>query len=125
MPARTMTLLQRFKSKLSESNKNGCIEWKGAIRRTYGVIRICDKNLKYKYNSSQSAHIISYELFIGNIPEKMLVLHKCDNRLCVNPKHLFLGTHKDNALDMINKDRGNMKRGKIFEHHPFNNKVTK
>lgn len=113
-----MTLLERFNSKLSELTESGCIEWKGAIRRTYGVIRICDKNLKYKYNSSQSAHRISYELFKEEIPKKMLVLHKCDNRICVNPDHLFLGTHKDNALDMIKKDRGNMKKGKFFEHNP-------
>lgn len=76
----------------------GCWEWiQGKKNNNYGC-----------YNNKQ-AHRIFYELYIGNIPNAMYVCHKCDICYCVNPDHLFVGTAKDNARDMINKNRGRMK----------------
>lgn len=52
-----------------------------------------------------STHRISYQLFIGPIPDGMCVLHRCDTRACINPGHLWIGTKKDNTQDAIKKGR--------------------
>lgn len=54
---------------------------------------------------------MSYQIFNGEIPQGFFVCHKCDNPRCINPNHLFVGTPKDNVMDMINKGRSNYTGG--------------
>lgn len=64
----------------------------------------------------QKAHRVSWIIYNGSIPESMHVLHKCDNRNCVNPDHLFLGTNVDNVSDKVRKGRQSSMPG---EKHPM------
>ena len=94
-------LVDRFFEKVAFIPFHTCWEWIGVRNHGgYGYL------LK-QYSKKSGAHQISFELHYGPIPKGMLVLHRCDNPGCVNPAHLFLGTHKDNTLDMIKKNRHN------------------
>ena len=104
-----LSLEERFKDKMSEPDANGCMNWLGCTSEgRYGKLTIGSK--KDGTKRAESAHRVSYELFIGKIPDGMYVLHKCDNVHCVNPDHLFIGTQMDNIQDMIMKGRDNKRR---------------
>lgn len=86
-----------FDDKYIPVPESGCWLWVGPINKYgYGDDR---------FNEHRRAHRQSWIHHYGEIPEGMLVLHKCDVRSCINPDHLFLGTHKDNTQDMIKKGR--------------------
>lgn len=97
-----LKLIQR--SKVLE---NGCWEWSGFLgtrEKNRGRIRF--------QNKEQYAHRVSYKVFIGPIEPGLLICHKCDNPLCINPSHLFKGTQKDNIQDCIKKNRFRRKNAK-------------
>lgn len=78
------------------------------------VNKVPERNgyVKVRWNGvKESAHRASWRIHFGAIPDGMCVCHKCDTRMCANPNHLFLGTHRDNVLDMISKRRANPPKG--------------
>lgn len=89
---------ERFWVKVDKTAPGGCWLWTG-VRRPNGYGSF---SVRQKYFGT---HRFSWELTNGPIPTGLNVLHRCDVRACVNPEHLFLGTHRDNAIDREQKGR--------------------
>ena len=93
-----MTLLERFWFCVDAGSEDECWEWRGAkTDKGYGNITIEGKSV--------GAHRASWIIHYRYIPGELHVLHRCDNKSCVNPKHLFLGTNWDNVQDKTKKNR--------------------
>jgi hypothetical protein len=89
------TALYTFKQYIKVFPESDCWFWIGLSGKHYG---------RFFYQGKyQQAHRVSFKLHREDIPEGLNVLHTCDNTLCVNPSHLFLGTQQDNVDDMVAK----------------------
>jgi hypothetical protein len=95
-------------SQVEKRGPGGCWVWTGkTIKGGYGDLRVkVDGRWRHVI-----AHRLAWVETNGEIPDGLFVLHRCDNPPCVNPDHLFLGTHRDNMSDMMEKERRATKKG--------------
>lgn len=94
----------KFFQKIHKSSSYPCWIWTGARNKIngYGKFRTGP-------SKTNNAHVVSWRLHFGEVPSGLWVLHKCDIPHCVNPEHLWLGTHLDNMQDMAKKGRSRNK----------------
>ena len=109
MPKKKPPFIRFYESFDRGKSEADCWNWTGSCSsngKAYGQIKVFGKMV--------SAHRFSYELHNGPIPQGMSILHSCDNKKCVNPEHLRIGTHAENMREAA--DRGRMLKG---ENHPM------
>lgn len=112
MPSRPLE--ERFWEKVDRRGPDECWEWQANRTKSgYGAFQIG--------NRPHRASRVAYELTYGPIPEDMSVCHSCDNRACCNPAHLWIGTNKDNMMDMHAKGRANRPNGEKHHKAKFTN----
>lgn len=106
------SLAERFRAKVIVDSEDSCWMFTGSLcGKGYGQITAGRRG-------ALLAHRVAWELAYGEVPADMLVCHTCDTPRCVNPKHLFLGTYLDNAVDMVKKGRQAQGATSGFRLHP-------
>lgn len=104
------TPLEEIVKRNIKENSNGCWIWQGSISGKSGYGKLVFKKKHF------SAHRASYMVFKGDIPKGKHICHTCDNKLCVNPEHLWPGSQRENIQDMIKKGRRPERVGENLIH---------
>lgn len=98
--------INRFWSRINIRGPDECWEWTAGLSNGYGEITYHKKKFR--------CHRLSYAINIGPIPKGKLVLHKCDNKPCCNPNHLYVGSYGDNILDVIKRQSPKLGKPSMF-----------
>lgn len=89
---------ERFWAKVSRRGPDECWEWTAGLNSSgYAWFWLDGKNI--------GGHVFAYQSMYGDVPDGLEVCHRCHNRCCVNPVHLYAGTHQDNMRDMVEAQR--------------------
>lgn len=113
---RGMSEIKRFLMRVNKSSSGECWPWTGSRQeKWHGQWRNANGDI-------EPTHRAAWRLFVSEIPKGMFILHKCDNPICCNPSHLFLGNQSDNCKDMWQKGRA--RPGKSLGEKHGMSKVT-
>jgi hypothetical protein len=126
MARRYKDLKDKILSNIIVDKNTGCWNWTGTLNRVEGEKRRYGRVFVGSTLDGTGkrimAHRASYMAFVEMVPDELCVCHKCDNPKCVNPNHLFLGTKKDNAKDMVKKGRSLSRYGAENPNHKLSSK---
>lgn len=109
----TVSKKEFFEERFTPEPNSGCWLWVGPIKRGKDI-----RGIFCFDGDKKQAHRVSYELYKGIIPDALHVCHTCDVTTCVNPDHLFLGTHTENMQDSARKGRKSRKIVKWGDQNP-------